>query len=545
MQHFLPPLLRTFHFTLKALLATLCIWCMATGCGNGTSKDDTPTSEDTTRYEKIYELRMKNNIPAIIRESERFLSTPRPHTSHLDLMVMYDLAFYKVCNKQQKEGMQIVLKGDSISKAKNDKIMEAQFHYENGRFLSMDAPEKGMPYMLEGEKMTKDCLANAKTEKEKRECSHNVIVMYMNILHYCDDVKSDSIYKAALGAYANHIDWCEREKIYTADEIREGRHDYAFYAFKYAIFKHNRKEAFAIYEKYKKETGHEKNGEVRYMELRLGFYDKVVGEMEEIIQHYRETEDSLELSENYRAELSSLAICYDSLGMTEKAAQTRAELDRIGNAITIHHYNQQLQELNAKYDLQGTQFELDRMTMRKHIYGITAVFLAILGVLGYWGFIHTRRMNRRIRHKNTILARRIDHMVNAEKQKQQERQKQTEEVDTSRTENSNVVERFIQELATRKLYCNPDFDRNQLLDELHLQRRSFVQQFEAYTGTTIAQYILMLRLEYAADLIRNQPNHTIDSIALDSGFVSRSTFYRNFTGQFGITPTEYRQQCMK
>ncbi len=156
-------------------------------------------------------------------------------------------------------------------------------------------------------------------------------------------------------------------------------------------------------------------------------------------------------------------------------------------------------------------------------------------------------MQRRIRAKNRVLAANIDHIVSTNSKKEREQAKQeisaSEPVTNKTDNNATAVENFIRELTTKRLYCNVDFDRNTLLDELHLPRRSFVQQFEAHTGTTISQYVTNLRLEHAAELILNHPNHTIDSIAQDSGFTSRSTFYRNFTTQFGISPAEYRSQC--
>jgi AraC-like DNA-binding protein len=110
------------------------------------------------------------------------------------------------------------------------------------------------------------------------------------------------------------------------------------------------------------------------------------------------------------------------------------------------------------------------------------------------------------------------------------------------TEDFTSIERFIYELTSRKLFTDINFNRDALLDELHIQKRTFTKKFEAYTGNSFKEYITSLRLEYAAQLIKEHPEYTIEAIAMECGIASYVTFHRNFTRHFGIAPSSYRQQ---
>ncbi len=116
------------------------------------------------------------------------------------------------------------------------------------------------------------------------------------------------------------------------------------------------------------------------------------------------------------------------------------------------------------------------------------------------------------------------------------------EKDALNAQNNKNVELFIHTLTTQKLFCAPDFKAAKLLDDLHIPYRPFPASFEAFTGITIQHYINNLRLEHAAELIRNKPDYTLEAIAEESGFSIRSTFNRNFTRLYGITPSEYKKQ---
>lgn len=71
-------------------------------------------------------------------------------------------------------------------------------------------------------------------------------------------------------------------------------------------------------------------------------------------------------------------------------------------------------------------------------------------------------------------------------------------------------------------------------------RNKFAQLFTQYAGMTFNKYINDLRLEYAAKLLRDKPEYTIEAIAEECGLPIAQTFYRNFSDKFGVTPNDFR-----
>lgn len=104
-----------------------------------------------------------------------------------------------------------------------------------------------------------------------------------------------------------------------------------------------------------------------------------------------------------------------------------------------------------------------------------------------------------------------------------------------------LFDRVEHEIIGRKLYLQPDFSRDELMKIVRIPKNKFAPLFRQYAGSGFSGYINNLRLEYAAKLLKEQPDYTIDSIAESCGISSTTTFYRLFVGRFGMTPTEYRR----
>lgn len=68
----------------------------------------------------------------------------------------------------------------------------------------------------------------------------------------------------------------------------------------------------------------------------------------------------------------------------------------------------------------------------------------------------------------------------------------------------------------------------------------FHRLFTAYTGESLSTFIRRLRLERAANRLR-QTFDPITDIALDAGYETPTNFGKAFRQQFGQTPTEFRE----
>jgi AraC-like DNA-binding protein/mannose-6-phosphate isomerase-like protein (cupin superfamily) len=76
----------------------------------------------------------------------------------------------------------------------------------------------------------------------------------------------------------------------------------------------------------------------------------------------------------------------------------------------------------------------------------------------------------------------------------------------------------------------------------HMSKRSFMRTFQAATGMSPIAYLIQLRINRAAQLLRSRPEMSITEIALETGFSDSNYFARQFRLSQNITPTGYRFQ---
>lgn len=90
-------------------------------------------------------------------------------------------------------------------------------------------------------------------------------------------------------------------------------------------------------------------------------------------------------------------------------------------------------------------------------------------------------------------------------------------------------------------FCEP-LDLNMISACSLLSVPQLIRQFRAVFHCTPHQYLIRLRLEHAAALLRNT-NQTIQDISWACGFQNNSAFCRAFKSAFGMQPLNYRTAC--
>ena len=81
----------------------------------------------------------------------------------------------------------------------------------------------------------------------------------------------------------------------------------------------------------------------------------------------------------------------------------------------------------------------------------------------------------------------------------------------------------------------------QLVTISGMSRTNFIRVFEASTGTSPIDYLISLRIEEAARLLRTT-ERSITDIAFDVGFADSNYFSRKFRRSLDQTPREYRKR---
>lgn len=109
------------------------------------------------------------------------------------------------------------------------------------------------------------------------------------------------------------------------------------------------------------------------------------------------------------------------------------------------------------------------------------------------------------------------------------------------TENHLIFERMEITLAQKLPYLDRNFNRMDLAALAGVGRNRLNSIILQCKNISPAIYINNLRLEHAAQLIKEHPEYIISRIAESSGLPNISTFHRLFRDHYGMTPMEYKK----
>lgn len=108
------------------------------------------------------------------------------------------------------------------------------------------------------------------------------------------------------------------------------------------------------------------------------------------------------------------------------------------------------------------------------------------------------------------------------------------------TEDTEIMARLGSLMENRQLFLDHDITVQRLAKRLGLPSRRVSAAVNRTQSTNMSQYVNTFRLKYAARLL-TETDKSVTEIAIKSGFLARSNFYREFQKTFEQSPTEYRK----
>ncbi len=108
-------------------------------------------------------------------------------------------------------------------------------------------------------------------------------------------------------------------------------------------------------------------------------------------------------------------------------------------------------------------------------------------------------------------------------------------------EEGTDLERSANELLTQtKLYLETDLTLERLAKRLHVPTRALSEAINQSQGINVSQYVNGYRLKHAATLLETT-DWSASRVLEQSGFLTRSNFYREFERVYAQSPLEYRK----
>ena len=167
-----------------------------------------------------------------------------------------------------------------------------------------------------------------------------------------------------------------------------------------------------------------------------------------------------------------------------------------------------------------------------NLFGSSSKYLLWLSVsvaiywLGYVGIFHASVFNQR---KN-IRATNMKAPGNSEKSNLK----------------SGTFEKINATIQDNKMYLDPQLSLDVVSTATGLSTGYISQLVNEFSNANFSNYINKLRVAQAKELLISDAfnNYTIISIALESGFNSKSAFYQAFQKEIGMTPKEYRASML-
>lgn len=264
------------------------------------------------------------------------------------------------------------------------------------------------------------------------------------------------------------------------------------------------------------------------------------------------------LTEEYREELRNKSRAAEDMGQTAYSRQLLHRYVALDDTLAKLRDRQQMAQMLSLYRVHEEQMKAnDADAAARTLMVVVAALLLLVTMVVVFAvriFIQSSQMKA----KNTALARTIEEAYSyRDKYEQLLRdtsaaadnaapEAEPDAVDAAADREANGDERLFafidRAIREKKMYLDADFQRQTLVDTLHVDRNRIGKAVKDYSGfPNLSAYINSFRLEHAYRLLRsNDARMTVDSVSRESGFTTVRTFQRLFKERYGMTPAELR-----
>ena len=199
---------------------------------------------------------------------------------------------------------------------------------------------------------------------------------------------------------------------------------------------------------------------------------------------------------------------------------------------------------DARFRSYEQQVEIERKDAEtRYVRRITIVLTVVVVLLLTILFLFVRH-HRIVRRKNRILAQQIAEALAVKEQLKEQRQAGTPaevSTDLSALSDADLFHHLSNVIERDKLFLDPACDRQMLTDHFQLSKERIGAAFSHGSDhDNLTAYIRTLRLDFAAQMLTDNPDYDVSQVAGASGFSSPGYFSTCFRKHFGLSPSDFR-----
>ena len=102
------------------------------------------------------------------------------------------------------------------------------------------------------------------------------------------------------------------------------------------------------------------------------------------------------------------------------------------------------------------------------------------------------------------------------------------------------MQRICEVMDSQQLFLRSDLKLSDLAAELGENRNAVSNAIRYARHRTFPDFVNDYRVEYAKQLLRQQPDTKLATLCLEAGFANETSFFRTFKKITGQTPSEWR-----
>lgn len=293
----------------------------------------------------------------------------------------------------------------------------------------------------------------------------------------------------------------------------------------------------------------------------MGEYDKMLSIYNELSARMGDDTVNVEYLEILRGR----AIAAEARGNLAAAINYGKRHKALNDELNRQTHRSQIHEYAVRYHLYEERLKTEREHAVRRQVSIVAMSLGLIVLLVIAVIIIMGHQMLAIRKKNSVLSKEIAERIDYEEKYRAlvdklkadradaESDKEGQSASSSAYKpldaaalatlgDGDLFEYLRHIIMDEKLYLDPHFDRQQLVDRVHISKDRIGAAFaKGSPYRSMKNFLNEVRLQHSTKLLAEHQEMSINEVTTASGFANYAVFARNFKLRFAMTPSEFRE----